>query len=189
MVVASCQLVLRGFTLFCTQAVERGLEDRLYITGVATDRRDGVDQVEDLFESEVVANLAGVLRGGEQRLAGGGDPGATAAEHGVAAVGVLEQLRGNVTLACEEGEELAQPGEKARARSLGGLADGVDLVGVEGLKELAPAGEVAVEGRHADSRASRDLGHRHLSIRIRERGTGGREDLVAVALGVGSPRR
>src|SRR6516225_10641960 len=143
------------------QAVECGLEDRLYIAGVATDRRDGVDQVEGLFEGEVVANLAGVLRGGEQRLAGGGDPGAAAAEHGVAAVGVLEQLRGDVTLACEEGEELVQPGEEARAGSLGGLADGVDLVGIEGLKELAPAGEVAVEGCHANVGASRDLGHRH----------------------------
>src|SRR5262249_46145470 len=157
------------------QAVECGLEDRLYITGVATDRRDGVDQVEDLFESEVVANLAGFLSGGEQRLAGGGDSGAAAAEHGVPAVGWREQVRGDVTLAREEGKELAQPGEKARTGSLGGLADGVDLVGVEGFKELAPAGEVAVEGRHADSRASRDLGHRHLSLRIGERGTGGRE--------------
>src|SRR6476661_7449589 len=77
------------------QAVEGGLKDRLYITGVATDRRDGVDQVEDLFESEVVANLAGLLCSGEQRLAGGGDSGAAAAEHRVAAVGVLEQLRGD----------------------------------------------------------------------------------------------
>jgi hypothetical protein len=34
------------------QAVECGLEDRLYITGVTTDRRDGVDQVQDLFERE-----------------------------------------------------------------------------------------------------------------------------------------
>jgi hypothetical protein len=113
-------------------AVECGLEDRLYITGVTTDRRDGVDQVQDLFEREVVADLAGVLRGGEQRLAGGGDSGAAAAEHGVAAVGVLEQLRRYVTLACEEGKELVQPGEKARAGSLGGLADGVGLVGIKG---------------------------------------------------------
>ena len=69
---------------------------------------------------------------------------------------------------------------------LGGLADGVDLVGVEGLEELSASGEVAVQGRHADPGASRDLGHRHLSVRIGERGAGGREDLVAVALGVGS---
>src|SRR5215831_3904104 len=110
------------------QAVECSLEDPLYITRVATDRRDGVDQVEDLFESEVVANLAGLLRGGEQRLAGGGDSGAAAVEHGVATVSVLEQLRGDVTFACEEGEELVQPGEEAHAGSLGGLADGVDLV-------------------------------------------------------------
>src|SRR5690349_15521585 len=46
------------------QAVECGLKDRLYVSGVATNRRDGVDQVEDLFESEVVANLASLLRSG-----------------------------------------------------------------------------------------------------------------------------
>src|SRR5215470_3445210 len=91
------------------QAVECSLEDPLYITRVPTDRRDGVDQVEDLFESEVVANLAGLLRGSEQRLAGAGDSGAAAAEHGVVTVGVLEQLRGDVTFAREEGEELVQP--------------------------------------------------------------------------------
>ena len=59
-----------------TQAVERGLQDRLYIASVAGDRRDGVDQVEDLVEREVVANLAGLLRGGEQRLAAGDHTGA-----------------------------------------------------------------------------------------------------------------
>ena len=143
---------------------------------------------------EVVANLAGLLRGSEQRLAGGEDTGATAAEHGVAVVGVLEQLGGDVTLACEEGEELAQPGDEARAGrlpvwSIGGLADGVDLLGVQGLEKLTPTREVAVEGRHADTGASRDLGHRHLSIGIRERGARDRDDLVAVALGVGSPNR
>jgi len=105
---------------------------------------------------------------------------------------VLEQLGGDVALAGREGEEPVQPGHQSRSGrlavdGLGGLADGIDLVGVEGLEELPASGEVAVEGRHADSRASRDLGHRHLSLRIGERGTGGREDLGPVALGVRTP--
>ena len=40
-----------------------------------------------------------------------------------------------------------------------------------------------------DAGASRDLGHRHLGVGVGECGAGGREDLVAVALGVGSSRR
>ena len=98
-----------------------------------------------------------------------------------------------MALAGEKGEEPAQPGHENRSGrlavdGLGGLADGVDLVGVEGLKELAAAGEVAVERRHADAGAARDLGHRHLGLRVGERGAGGGEDLVAVALGVGASR-
>ena len=93
-----------------------------------------------------------------------------------------------------EGEEPVQPSHQSRSGRLavdghGGLTDGIDLVGVEGLEEFLASGEVAVQGRHADSGASRDLGHRHLSIRIGERGARGGEDLVAVALGVGSSRR
>jgi hypothetical protein len=45
-----------------------------------------------------------------------------------------------------------------------------------------------LEGRHPDAGASRDLGHRHLGVGAVERGTGGGEDLVAVALGVGASR-
>ena len=71
---------------------------------------------------------------------------------------------------------------------LGGLADGFDLVGVERLEQLPAAGKVAVQRRHPDAGASRDLGHRHLGVGIGERGAGGREDLVAVALGVGTSR-
>jgi len=94
------------------QAVEGGLQDRLDVAGVAVDRGYCVDKVEDLVEPEVVAYLAGLLCGGEQQLAGGDDPGAAAAEHGVAAVGVLEQFRGDVALGREEDEELAQPADK-----------------------------------------------------------------------------
>jgi hypothetical protein len=43
------------------QAVERGLEDWLEIAGVATDRGDGDDQVEELLEGEVVADLVSAL--------------------------------------------------------------------------------------------------------------------------------
>ena len=86
-----------------------------------------------------------------------------------------------------------QPGDKHRSRRLaldrlGGLANGVDLVGVEGFEELPAAGEVAVKGRHADAGASRDLGHRYLGLRVGECGPGGRQDLGAVALGIGTSR-
>jgi hypothetical protein len=123
-----------------TQTVERGLEDRLHITGVAVDRRDGVEHVEDLLESEVVANLAGVLRGGEQRPARGDNPGPAPVKYGVAATGVLEQLGGDVALAREEAEEPAQPADEARAWSLpggglGGPADGVDFLSEQSLAD------------------------------------------------------
>ena len=72
------------------------------------DRGDGDDHVEDLFKGEVVANFAGVLCGGEERPAGGGHPGAVAAEYGVAAVRVLEQFCGDVALAGESEEILGE---------------------------------------------------------------------------------
>jgi DNA-binding MarR family transcriptional regulator len=177
-----------------TQAVECGLQDRLEVAAVAADGGDGDDQVDDLLEGEVVADLARALRGEQQRPGGGDHPGAVAAEYRVAAVRVLKQLGGDVVLAGDEGVELAQPGREGRAGGRaahvdGRVADGVDLVGVEGLEQLPAPGEVAVQGRHADSRAARDLGHRYLGRRIGEGGAGGGEDLVAVALGVGSSRR
>jgi hypothetical protein len=157
------------------------------------DRGDGDEHVEDLLEGEAVADLASALGGGEERPACGDHPGAVAAEDRVAAVCVLEQFGSDVVLARDEGEEAVQPGGEHLARrpaaGARGVADRVDLVGVEGLEELAASGEVAVQGGHADSGASRDLGHRYLGLRVGERRTGGREDLVAVALGVGSSRR
>jgi hypothetical protein len=155
------------------------------------DRGDSDDHVEDLFEGEVAANFAGVLRGGQERPAGGEHPGAVVFEQGVAAVGLLEQFGGDVALARGEGEEPVQPGHQGHSGRLavyrlGGPADGIDLVGVEGLEELLASGEVAVQGRHADIGSSRDLRHRHLSIGIGERSAGGGQDLVAVARGVGS---
>jgi hypothetical protein len=68
------------------QAVERGLEDWLEVAGVAVDHGDGGDHVEDLLEGEVAADLLSVLRGGEERAAGGEHAGAAFAEHGVAGV-------------------------------------------------------------------------------------------------------
>jgi hypothetical protein len=55
-----------------------------------------MEHVEDLLERYVVANLASALRGGQQRLTGGDDPGAVAVEHGIRAAGVLEELGGDV---------------------------------------------------------------------------------------------
>jgi hypothetical protein len=44
------------------------------------DRGDGDDHVEDLLEGEVVADFAGVLRGGEERPACGDHAGAVVFE-------------------------------------------------------------------------------------------------------------
>ena len=44
------------------QAIECGLEDWSGVAGVAVDRGDGDDHVEDLFKGEVVAHFASVLR-------------------------------------------------------------------------------------------------------------------------------
>jgi RNA polymerase sigma factor (sigma-70 family) len=62
------------------QAVECGLEDWFEVAGVAVDRGDGDDHVEDLLEGEVVADLVSALRGGEERPAGGDHPGAVVVE-------------------------------------------------------------------------------------------------------------
>ena len=73
-------------------------------------------------------------------------------------------------------------------QGLCGLAHSVDLIDVQSLEELAAAREVAVEGCHTDTGASRDLRHGHLGLRVGERGAGGREDLGPVALCIGPPR-
>src|SRR5215469_3470035 len=62
------------------QTVECGLEDGFEVAGVAADRGDGDDHVEDLFEREIVADLVSVLRGGEKRPAGRDHPGAVVGE-------------------------------------------------------------------------------------------------------------
>jgi hypothetical protein len=67
------------------QAVERGLQDRLKVAGVAVDRGDGHDHVEDLLEREVVADLMRALCGGQQGPASSHHPGPVRAEDGVAA--------------------------------------------------------------------------------------------------------
>jgi hypothetical protein len=102
---------------------------------------------------------------------------------------VGEQFGGDGPLARREDEEAVQPGREHRPGRLpldrlGGRADGVDLVLVEGLQELQPAGEVAVERGHADARAPGDLGHGDVVAGAGERLPGHREDLLAVALGV-----
>jgi hypothetical protein len=113
----------------------------LDVAGIAVDRRYGDDHVEDLLKGEVVADLVSALRGGQQRPADGDHPGAVAAEYRVAGVRVLEQLGGDVAVAGDKGGEPVQPGREGRAGRLS-----------------------------ADARAARDLGHRHLGLRIGERG-------------------
>ena len=171
------------------EPVEHGPQDRLKVAGIAVDRGDGGDHVKDLLKREIVADFMGTLRGDEERPAGGKHPVAAVAEHGAAAVRLNEQLSDRV-LAGEEGEEPVQPGHEHRSwrltlDGLGGQADGVDLIGVEGLEKLAAARKVAIQSRHADPGAPGNLGHRHLGLGVGERGTGRREDLVAVTLGVG----
>ena len=62
------------------------------------DRGDGDDHVEDLLEREVVADLVGALRGGEQRPAGGHEGRGTAAGgyagEGSRSTGKREKVRG-----------------------------------------------------------------------------------------------
>jgi hypothetical protein len=48
------------------KTVERGLQYRLEIAGVAVNLGDGDDHVEDLFQREVVADFASALRGDKQ---------------------------------------------------------------------------------------------------------------------------
>jgi hypothetical protein len=141
------------------------------------------------FVPDFLSTLCGV----EERSTGVEHSGAVLAEHGVAGVHVREQLGCDLALADREGEEPVQPGREHRSgrlalNGLGGLADGADLVGIEGLEKLTAAGEVAVQRRHADPGSSRDLGHRDLDVGFGECGTGGREDLVAIAFGVGASR-
>ena len=52
------------------KAVERGLEDWVHIASVVVDRRDSEDQVEDLFQYEIVTDLVTAPRGREQWTAG-----------------------------------------------------------------------------------------------------------------------
>src|SRR5690242_6502628 len=100
------------------QAVESGLQDGPGVGDVDVDRGDGDEHVEDLFEGEVVADLASALRGSEERPAGGHHAAAVVFEYGVAAVRLLEQLGGDVAFAGGEGEEPVQPGQQGRSGRL-----------------------------------------------------------------------
>ena len=65
---AACRPVLCGLRIGRgAQAVECGHQDWFGVAGVAVDRGDGNDHVEDLFEGELVPDFAGVLCGGEER--------------------------------------------------------------------------------------------------------------------------
>jgi Aldo/keto reductase family len=160
------------------QAVERGLKDRFGVTSIAVDHGDGDDHVEDLFEREIVADLAGTLYGGEEGPAGDYHLGAVVFEQRVAAVRLFEQLGSDVALVSREGGSPVQPRHESCASppavaGLRGRAEGIDLVVEEGLEEFLASGEVAVKGRHSDAGEPRYLGHRHLGVRIGERGAGG----------------
>ena len=63
-----------------TKAVERGHEDWLEVAGIALDRGDGDNHVEDLLEGEIVTDLLGALCGGEERSAGGEHSGTVVVE-------------------------------------------------------------------------------------------------------------
>src|SRR5580700_1802312 len=175
------------------QPVEGSLQDRREVVGVAVDGGDRDDHVEDLLQGEVGTDLVRVLGSGEERFADGEHALAIGAEERAVVGRLLEQLGADVTLAGVEREEPVEPGHEqgsrgVRRKVLRRLANRFDLVDVEGLEELALAREVAVEGRHADAGPARDLGHRDLGPGVSESGPGSREDLVAVALGVGTSR-
>ena len=100
---------LHGFPVgWGAQPVERGSQDRLAIRRVAGDRGDGHEEVQNLLEREVTADLVRLLRGGEERPAGGKHPGAAVLEHGIASVRVPEHLGGDAVLGCDEGDEPAR---------------------------------------------------------------------------------
>ena len=72
---AARRLVLCGLRIGRrAQAVECGLEDWSGVAGAAVGRGDGDDHVENLFQGEVVADLAGVLRSDQERPARGERP-------------------------------------------------------------------------------------------------------------------
>jgi hypothetical protein len=166
-------------------------EDRLPVLRGAGDLGDGDHEIEDLAEVEVGGDLAGVLGGGQQGLAGREHPG-PGVEDGVGAVAVLDQADDDRALGGDVGEEAAQPGREAVAGGValdgrGGGADLVDLVAEKGLQEFAAGGEVAVEGGLADPGAAGDLGHRRLGSGGGEGGPGRVEDPLAVAGRVSPP--
>jgi hypothetical protein len=63
------------------EPVERGLHDRLKVFGIAANRGDGDDHVEDLLKHEGVADLMGALCGEQERSAGRHDAGAASAHY------------------------------------------------------------------------------------------------------------
>jgi hypothetical protein len=127
-------------------------------SGVAADLGDGNGQVKDLLERQIVADLVRGLRGDQKRLAGRDHARPVAVKDGVVAADVLEQRRGDVTLAGEVVEEPAQPRLEARPGRL-------TLDGLRG------------RGQGVDLRA-----------RLAEGLARRREDLVAIAPRIGSPR-
>lgn len=113
------------------QAVEGGLEEGSQVVGRFVDLGDGDDQVEDLLQRQVIADLSRLLGRGQQRTTRLDGPGAVAGD--ALPAGVLQQLRDDQPFVRDERDLQAQPGSEGRRRALarldrGGAADLVDLV-------------------------------------------------------------
>src|ERR1700753_1528509 len=134
------------------KTVEGGPQDGFDVGAVAVNGGDRDDQVEDLLDRQVVADLTAAYGRLQQRLPGGQAAGPALAEDAPVLVGVREQLGNDLPLAGHELEEPPQPRRQRRAGRraeglAGGRADGVDLVQVERLEQLPAGGVVAGEVR------------------------------------------
>ena len=88
-----------------SQPVERGLQDRLKVAGVAVDLGDRDDHVEHLLEVQVTPDFVGTLGREKQGSTGGEHAAAAFVEERFAVVGLLEQFGADVALAVIEREE------------------------------------------------------------------------------------
>ena len=120
---------------------------------------DGDDHVEDLLECEVFANFMSLLCGKKEWTGGREHSGAAFSKYGATAAPMREQLSGDVTLAGRKGEEPVEPCDECRpgrlpADCLGGLADGINFIGVESFEKFTAIGKVAIQRGHPDTGAS-----------------------------------
>jgi hypothetical protein len=105
--------------------------------------------VEDLLERQIVADLSGVLGGGEERFAGGEHAAPALAEHRSGAVRLREQLEATWRLLVEKARNRRSQATSAaracRRRRPRRRAQTASTRRCRGLEERATIGEVAVQ--------------------------------------------